>query len=230
MKHINFRAQIKMHTFKQSLSYDNKTMLTLLINYPKIRLRQNRAAQDEINRQIQSQVKGFYDHATGELYMQAVGYYKDTMKTGFPFHTYEAVMKYEITYNMNCYLSIYCDQYEFTGGAHGSTVRESDTWNLINGETLLLSSVFPSGANYNELLAGQIIGQAEEQMKQNTNIYFENYRELILQTFNEKNYYLTLPGVAFYFQQYDIAPYASGIVIFIITYEKLQWHPSCFTS
>lgn len=34
--------------------------------------------------------------------------------------------------------------------------------------------------------------------------------------------YLTHQGVAFAYQQYEIAPYAAGIISFIIPYEKIM--------
>ncbi|MBQ1800320.1 MAG: DUF3298 domain-containing protein, partial [Prevotella sp.] len=34
--------------------------------------------------------------------------------------------------------------------------------------------------------------------------------------------YLTYQGVAFAYQQYEIAPYAAGIISFIIPYEKIM--------
>lgn len=226
-----------MRKIKKSFFYESKVMLRLLITYPVVKLQKNRAAQIEINRQIQSQVNDFYQNASGNLYRQAITYYKDTKKTGFPFHAFEAVMNYEITYNMNCYLSMYRDGYEFTGGAHGNTVRASDTWSLLSGEKLSLSSVLPAGVlpaevlpaggEYVNLITGMLTEQAEAQTQENAMIYFDDYPNLIPEYFNGESFFLTPPGIAFYYQQYEIAPYATGIVTFIIPYEKLAWRPSC---
>ncbi len=55
-----------------------------------------------------------------------------------------------------------------------------------------------------------VIDQIEAQNAAGTGAYFDNYRELVPQTFNPAQFYLTPEGLTVYFQQYDIAPYASG--------------------
>ncbi|HCF50858.1 MAG TPA: DUF3298/DUF4163 domain-containing protein, partial [Syntrophomonas sp.] len=59
-----------------------------------------------------------------------------------------------------------------------------------------------------------------EQIRENPDIYFDNYEELVEQTFNINSFYCTSQGVVVYFQQYDIAPYASGIREFLLPYNK----------
>lgn len=51
-------------------------------------------------------------------------------------------MEYTITYNDNCFLSYYNDKYEYTGGAHGMTVRSLNTFFPITMQNLL-SQTFP---------------------------------------------------------------------------------------
>lgn len=48
----------------------------------------------------------------------------------------------------------------------------------------------------------------------NPEIYFDNTCNLVLDTFNPKSFYLLKDRVVIYFQQYDIAPYSSGIRTF----------------
>lgn len=227
MQLSNFSSNITMCKIKRIFECKNIPMLTLSITYPKLFLLNNPAAQGKINCQIKKQVNDFYCYASNYLYQQAIDAYKDSQKSGFPFHAYDAVMQYETSYNQHCHLSLYRDQYEFTGGAHGNTIRASDSWSLLNGRNIPLSCFFYPGQNYREFLIEQIIQQADQQMQQNPGIYFEDYRALIAQYFDEKSYYLTPSGVAIYYQQYEIAPYATGIVVFTVPYETLQWHPSC---
>lgn len=202
-------------------------MLTISITYPEVTLRRNPQAQSSINQQIQEQVSDFARYAANDLYQQAIAAYEESQKSGFPFFGYDAVLQYTVTYNHQCHLSMYRDQYEFTGGAHGNTIRSSDTWDLTSGQNLPLASFFSPGQDYKAFLIKQILVQAEQQMQKNPGIYFEDYKTLIVKYFNEKSYYLTPAGVAIYYQQYEIAPYATGIVVFTIPYSVLQWTPSC---
>lgn len=125
------------------------------------------------------------------------------------------------------FLSVYIDKYEFTGGAHGSTVRSSDTWELSSGTNIPLYTFFKRGTDYERLLTEEIIKQAEYNMKQNPGIYFDDYKNLILKNFNQQNFYLTPQGLVIYYQQYDIAPYSTGIVEFTIPYKTIGWYPKC---
>jgi len=223
----NFSVNITMHKTERRFLFQNKTVLSLSIVYPQANLLHNPVAQIRINRRIQAQVNDFYRYVSQNLYEQAVENYKNAMENGFPFHPFEAVLQYEITYNQHCRLSLYHDQYEFTGGAHGNTTRFSDTWDVKNGQVVPLSSFFLPEQDYRAFLIQQIIQQADQEMQQNPGIYFEDYPALITEHFNPDNYYLTPSGVAIYYQQYDIAPYSTGIVVFTIPYETLQWWPYC---
>lgn len=193
-------------------------MISISIRYPKVTLCRNPSAQRSINSQIQAQVNRFYYYASNDLYWQAISDYKNSLENKFPFHPYDAVLQYEITYNQHCHLSLYYDQYTYTGGAHGNTVRASDTWGLWDGQSIPLSGFFPAGQDYRALLIDKITRQADERMQQNPGIFFENYRDLISESFNEEHYYLTPSGIAVYYQQYEIAPYVTGIVVFTIPY------------
>lgn len=214
----NCSASIVMRKIERTFPYNGTPALTLSVLYPEVTLRRYPDAQNRINFQIQAQVRDFLHYASDDLYQQAITTYQESQKNGFPFHPYEAVLQYEITYNQHCYLSLYRDQYTFTGGAHGSTVRTSDTWNLMSGRSIPLSDFFPAGQDYRASLINQMIKQASE----NPEIYFEDYPALIAKYFNEDHYYLTPSGVSIYYQQYEIAPYSTGIVVFSIPY----MHPS----
>ncbi len=226
MNELNFSAAISMRNFSRTFTYNNTSVLTLAINYPEVMLPRNRQAQTRINREILAQVNGFYAYATNDLFAQAIENYKEAAEKDYPFHAFDAVFNYEITYNLHCHLSLFSDQYAYTGGAHGNTVRTSDTWNLNTGERLTLESFFPEGKDYRAFLLEQILLMADKIMQEEP-IYFEDYRDLIAQNFDEDSFYLTCDGLAIYYQQYEIAPYSTGIVVFTIPYEKLEWQPDC---
>ena len=219
MDSLNFCASIGMCKTERTFTYNNTPVLTLSICYPKVSLHHCSYAQDSVNFQIQAQVCDFLHYASSDLYQQAVATYYESQENAFPFRRYEAILQYEITYNQHCCLSLYRDQYTFTGGAHGSTIRSSDTWSLISGRSIPLSDFFPAGQDYRESLINQMIEQASK----NPEVFFEDYQDLIAKYFNEEHYYLTPSGVAIYYQQYEIAPYSTGIVVFSIPYMD----PSC---
>lgn len=211
MKKQNVSAVINKQTYGREYVYDETTVLTASIeSFIVDGLKWN--AEERINVRIFEQQSEFMRYNKTELFPQAVETYKDSVENGFPIRPYEAVLNYAVTYNEKGLLSTYRDNYAYTGGAHGNTVRKSDTYDLSNGAVLPLSAFFHGDSDYQRNILDEILKQAE----QDHEYYFENYAELIVQYFNPESYYLTPDGIAIYYQQYEIAPYSTGIVVFIL--------------
>ncbi len=133
---------------------------------------------------------------------------------------YELIYDYTITYNENNIISLYFDNYIFSGGAHGSTTRTSQNWNMLYGNQFTLDKLFPDNPNYLINILQNINKQIEENIQSGNGQYFDNYCKLVLETFNTQNFYILSDSLfAIYFQQYDIAPYSSGIPVFEINYK-----------
>ncbi|MBP7222082.1 MAG: DUF3298 and DUF4163 domain-containing protein [Sedimentibacter sp.] len=219
-----YSADIIMHEYNKTFNYNNTEMLKLTIKYPQISLN-NKQAENIINAQIYMEVNNYKKYAK-HLFKQAMQAYARSKTTGYPFLGYEAYMEYFITYNENCFFSLYYDRYEFTGGAHGTTVRASDTWELCCGTCLSLYNFFRPDTDYKHLLINEIIRQAEA-IQRRQNIYFDEYKSLIIKNFDKDSYYLSPEGITIYYQQYDIAPYSTGIVEFTVPYSVIGWKPNC---
>ena len=224
---MNERAKIIAQTTNRSLSFKGVTMIRVSTEYFDVELTNNRMAELRINSSIRMEVGSFLNHSSNTLYRQAIRDYRYSQINGFPFHPYEAVLNYTVTYNESCHLSYYHDRYEYTGGAHGITARGSETWDLNTGWRVPLSSFFKQGTDYQRYVTERIIEQAEKNMAENPGIYFEDYKKLIVQNFNPNSFYITPQGVVVYYQQYDIAPYASGIVEFLLPYDENVKKPNC---
>ena len=220
-------SNIIMREINRTFGYDNINMLKRTIKYPIVNGNNNPIAERKINSQIRTQVDEYFRYVSNSLYEQAISNYMDSLKNNYPFHGYEAYMEYTITYNDNCFLSLYTDKYEFTGGAHGNTVRTSNTWELCTGESISLYCFFKPSADYKLLLTDEIISRAEKNLTDNPGIYFDDYKNLIKNAFNSDSFYLSPGGITIYYQQYDIAPYSTGIVEFTIPYCIIGWYPSC---
>ena len=123
-----------------------------------------------------------------------------------------------MTYNDGCFVSLYFDQYEFTGGAHGSTRRTSQTWDFETGRQLGLGSFYPDHPDYIRDIQSWIEYEIAGRLKSEPSTYFEDYPELLRSTFQAGNFYLTPQGIVVYYQQYDIAPYSTGITEFLLPF------------
>jgi uncharacterized protein Usg len=163
------------------------------------------------------------------LYQMAMVEYEYSIANNFPVRQFEAFVDFQETYNQNCAVSLYFDQYEYAGGAHGLTIRSSDTWNLMKSKKIELNEIFIHRTGLKDYLVGNIIHQIEEENKKGDSIYFEDYAKLVNENLKLNNFYLTPEGVVLYFQEYDIAPYASGLTTFLIPYSSGgATQPKCY--
>ena len=124
---------------------------------------------------------------------------------------YEVYQTFENTLHTSEVISLFVDEYYFSGGAHGNTIRTSQTWNMSQARMIELYELFR-----NPYFLLNIFRQIIAQINAEKEIYFEDACCLVIETFNPKSFYLTPSNIVIYFQQYDIAPYASGIRTFEI--------------
>lgn len=205
---------IKNNLLEKELFYDNNLVLKYHIEYPSIVSNQLLPGIAKFNLYNQNLAFVLQKKVETELYREAIELYQYNKENGYPTMVYEVYSIFKITFNSWNMVSLYSDEYTFTGGAHGNTIRTSQTWNLLQGFMLPLESFFPN----NPYFVLDILKQINIQIQKEPDIYFENTCQLVLESFNPKNFYLTPNGIVIYFQQYDIAPYSSGIRTFLINY------------
>jgi len=217
----------KKIVIKNEMKYDDQIVLTYKIEYPEFKSSYYQMSLMVINKFYKEKALEYEKYCKTELFNAAVEQYKYDDENGFPVRSYEALVVYDSTYNSCCIISLYFDQYEYTGGAHGNTLRYSQTFNLQKCIRIALKQLFvcPS-LDYK----AYILKQVKAQIEQDTSIYFDDYAKLIVDTFNEESFYCTSEGIVVYYQQYDIAPYSSGIREFLIPYSDCVINPieKCF--
>jgi len=224
----NNKAILFRNEYQKTYEFMNTDLVKLNISYLQIDLNYNIPAKNKINKFYKQDACQFMQFAATELKKTATESYLYAKKNSFPFFPYEAVMKYVVTLNAACKLSTYIDQYQYTGGAHGNTLRTSVNWNLNTGMIIKLGDIFYNGEDFVPLILDHMIQLANEQATQNPFIYFDSYEELIAKNFNPDNFYLTPIGITIFYQQYEIAPYSSGIIEFHIPYNNLGLsYPRC---
>ena len=214
-------VNISSRTIRRELTYCNTPILKYTCTYPVFSSRNPRVRVDKLNRYYENAAAAFVRYVRQTLWPAAIADYRNSVANGYPIHEYEAVRDYALTENEDCLVSLYTDQYEYTGGAHGSTIRTAQTWLLPQAEKLNLCNLFPFDSTYLARVKLAVIDQIEAQIASGNDSYFDNYRELVLQTFNACQFYLTPEGLIIYFQQYDIAPYSSGIPTFCLPYQMI---------
>ena len=199
---------------QKEMKYENNVVLKYHIEYSEIVMdwQQNRNGIKKFNDYnlkiaLQTQRK-----AENELYKEAIKLYKYNKENGYPQMMYELYREYQITLNQENAVSMYIDEYIFSGGAHGTTTRTSQTWNLMLGKMVELYELYPNEPYF--LL--DILRKINREISENIEIYFADPYPLVVEYFNPDSYYIDNGKVVIYFQQYDIAPYSSGIIEFTL--------------
>lgn len=223
-----YQVNVRKKVISQDMYYKNHKILSYTIKYPQFFSDRYDLLTDKLNLFYRTKALLYEKNNVRKLYQMSMADYEYSVKNNFPIHQYEAYIDYFITYNQNCAISLYFDQYEYTGGAHGNTLRYSDTWNLPTSKRVELKSLFGNKKDYKEYIIQNILKQIENEMNSGNKTYFDNYAELVRDNFKDNNFYLTKEGVVIYFQQYEIAPYSSGIPTFVIPYSPQgPMPPSC---
>lgn len=210
------KNQIEKRILKGELSYKNTVILTYQIEYPQMIYSMYKEGKEIFNYHNRKKAMELEQYVKTDLYENAKELYEYNVANGYPVMVYEVIAEYTITYNEDFIVSLYQDEYQFTGGAHGNTIRSSQNWDLRVGKRLPLCYFYPKNPYYVIDILKQINSQIKKQIEEGINQYFENYCELVLETFRLDSYYVVPNGIVIYFQQYDIAPYSSGIPIFFI--------------
>lgn len=210
--------KISNYSIVKELEYDGNVILIYNIQYPQISGTECNFKSNNFNKYNRTKALNLQARSENELFEEAKKLYEYNKKNGYPIMTYEVYLTYEITFNNNAIVSLYTDQYEYTGGAHGNTIRESQNWDLKCGIQIPLSNFYRNNPSYVLDIIREINRQIKEQIDSGNDYYFDNYCSLVVETLNLNNYYL-IPGyIVIFFQQYDIAPYSTGIPTFKIKY------------
>ena len=126
-------------------------------------------------------------------------------------HKYDFSQTFVVTFNREGVLSILTDQYGYTGGAHGGTVREGHTFSLKDGKAVELQDLLKAEPNYKQKL--------DKLLKESTKeLAFPDTPGGLT---DNPNFYVSESGIAIFYQQYEIAPYAAGIPTYTFNFSSL---------
>ncbi|RUT47236.1 DUF4163 domain-containing protein [Paenibacillus anaericanus] len=124
---------------------------------------------------------------------------------------YDFSQDFIVTFNREGVLSVVIDQSSYTGGAHGSTLREGLTFSLKDGKQLELAQVLKEAPNYKKTLDNMLKKQAKK----------DSFDDVSAGLNDKPNFYVKEGGIAIFYQQYEIAPYAAGIPTYTFNFGEL---------
>lgn len=156
----------------------------------------------------------------GKIFIQDYDDFKSEIPDAFGGWHYTAKVEVEVLTDSLLSLSVH-DEY-YTGGAHGGSGVYFINIDPRTGDEFTLDNFFKPG--YNEALT-ELGNQVFRQMRNlsDTSSLSENYFEFPEDKFQlNKNYGFTQEGVVFFYNSYEIAPYAAGPTEVVIPYKDVK--------
>ena len=132
--------KINKKILEKSLKYDGNIILKYHIEYPEIE--GSSAGIVNFNKENQKMALDLQKRSEQELYNEAIKTYKYNKQNGYPLMVFEVNRVFKITLNVDDIVSLYYDEYVFDGGAHGTTLRTSETWDIRENKKIELYQLF----------------------------------------------------------------------------------------
>lgn len=121
----------------------------------------------------------------------------------------------DIKYNKNDFISAVEEQYTYTGGAHGMTLRKTRNIDTIAQREIMLGDLFAE-EGYKETLERMI----RELREKHPDEYAELWAEPVIN--QDQDFYITDTDLVIYYQPYELSYYARGFVEFPLRLSELR--------
>jgi len=112
------------------------------------------------------------------------------------------------------------DHYAFTGGAHPNSFRSFHIFDRMTGKETDIKKFVKDSASLLKLVEQNF--RKTENLAPDVDLEKAGYFLLDNQFFIPSNYAFTPKGVLFYYNPYEIAPYARGVIQFVVPYSELE--------
>ncbi len=197
----------RVRVFSEEIRYSSPD-IEVNVRIPVIRGMSDKNFQARLNSGLENSAVSVKDGMIADSFAFA----EDASAEGYPQRQFQLFQTYKVTYNRNDILSFYTETYQYSGGAHGMTVRQSYNIDTRSGRTHKLKDFFRGDPNFIDKINKEI----ERQIAQNPDVYFSEGDMKFRTIIEDQPFYVTDGAVVVYFPLYEIAPYSTGIPEFRI--------------
>ena len=149
-------VKVILMVLENRLYYDKVPILDYKIQYPHFFSHKYQRNLTKINNYYSSEAIKIQRECTYNYFETGVENYKYSIQSKNPYRMSKVFYIPTIAYNKNCAISLYYDNYISLGGSHGITIRNSDTWDIQNGEFIQLCQLFENGVDEISLIRKSI--------------------------------------------------------------------------
>ncbi len=207
---------------------DLKDCAELKIEYPLLSGNKNSEAIDAINDNIKLQLlqpildEGEYDSLDTLIDAFFNEFNSVVKETARPVQGWQIERIMKVKNQSDKILAIEYSDYSYLGGAHPNRFVTYSNYNLENGELVSIDDCFTNGYEENLNSIAEKIFRKQKQLKPDEDLnsagYWFDEDKLEL----NDNFAILNDGLLFYFNAYDIAPYAMGPTEMVIPYSEVK--------
>ena len=190
-----------------SIEYETDTA-TVYVERPEFSFMKNHELADELNDAYEDEVDS------------ALVAFDTLSQDGAPLsggNKYVFEIHQNVKYNENDFISIVSDIYQYTGGAHGTSVWRAKNIDTLTGTEVLLADLFEDN-NYKTVLNTLI----EQEVTEHPEDYNDLWEKPQIKDSNQRDFYISDNGLVVFYQPYDLSYYARGFVEFTIDYDDIS--------
>ncbi|NQV02423.1 MAG: DUF3298 and DUF4163 domain-containing protein [Bacteroidia bacterium] len=125
-----------------------------------------------------------------------------------------------ILYNDNNLLTYYVINYAYTGGAHGLETQDFTVVNTKTGEALSLEDIFLPG--FETRLTTLLTKKLKEMTELQASEKLSDNGFFVDDVIPNSNFFITASGIGFFYNHYEIAPYANGPTDILLPFNELK--------
>ena len=168
-------------------------------------------------------IRGEFESNSGNLVKYASEYLKNGEKDTF--YSYSNYLELGITRHDSKGVSLVALSSVYSGGAHPNTVQTAYNLDMMEKKILTLTDILIPGTE--GTIAKLVLEIVEEKfLNLGENALFQDYKQVIERAFVSEQitpyWYLNENGLVIFFNQYELGPYAAGIIKTEIPYESLD--------
>jgi hypothetical protein len=197
----------RVRIFSEEIKYSSPD-IEVNVKIPVIRGMSDKSFQARLNSGLENSIVSAKDHMIAESFAFA----EDANAKGFSLRQFQLFQTYNVTYNKKGILSFHTETYQYSGGAHGMTVRQAFNIDLKAGQMLKLKDLFKGNPNFIETINKEI----ERQIALNPDVYFSEGDMKFRTIIEDQPFYIVDGAVVVFFPLYEIAPYSTGMPEFKI--------------
>ena len=126
----------------------------------------------------------------------------------------------KILHNENNILSLEYYDYGYTGGAHGLGISNFRVIDILDGHQVCLNEIFRD--DYSNDLRDIINSAARKKYRLERNQVLTDADFFVQYLDPTSNFYVTKDGIGFFYNQYEVAPFALGPIEIFVSYQELN--------